>query len=129
MAGEKMTGTQQAVAGVNDESKLYGALAYLIGILTGILVFLIKKEDRYAKFHAMQSILLGVAIFVLVIVLMIVTFVLGFIPILGWIIGLLLWAAMSIGLLVLWLLLMWKAYNGVKWKLPIIGEQAEKMSA
>ncbi len=132
MAGEKMTGTAAPVAGVSDESKLFGALAYLLGIVTGIIVFLMKKDDKYAKFHAMQSILLGVAAFVIVVVLGIVGTIISFIPVIGWIIGLLiavLWFIIGLGLFVLWLLLMWRAYNGVKWKLPIIGEHAERMSA
>jgi uncharacterized membrane protein len=132
MAGEKMTGTTTSVPGVSDESKLFGALAYLLGIVTGIIVFIMKKDDKYAKFHAMQSILLGVAAFVVVVVLGIVGTIISFVPVIGWIIGIfiaILWFIIGLGLFVLWLLLMWRAYNGVKWKLPVIGERAEKMSA
>jgi len=133
MAGEKITAAAPPpTAGVSDESKLFGALAYLLGILTGIVVFLVKKDDRFAKFHAMQSILLGVAVFVIFVVLGILGTILSFIPVIGWIIGILLfilWAVVGLGLFILWLLLMWRAYNGVKWKLPVIGEHAERMSA
>lgn len=117
---------------MSDDSKLFGALAYLFGILTGILVFLMKKDDKFAKFHAMQSILLGVALFVVVVILGVIGVIGGFVPVIGWVISILsflLWAVIGLGTFILWLLLMWKAYQGEKWKLPIIGEQAEKMSA
>lgn len=132
MEVEIMVDEKKSAGGMSDDSKLFGALAYLVGILSGILVFLLKKDDKYAKFHAMQSILLGVAVFVIFVALTIVGVVVGFVPVIGWVIGLLLgllYLVVWLGLFILWLLLMWKAYNGEKWKLPVIGEHAEKMSS
>lgn len=116
-----------AAGGLSDESKLFGALAYVFTILSGIVVYLMKKEDPYAKFHAMQSILFGVVVFVLGIGLGIVSFIVGLIPYVGWIIALLL-QLVWLGIVILWLFLMWKAYSGEKYKLPLIGAQAEKMA-
>ena len=127
MAGEKSA----PVSGLSDDSKLFGALAYFWGLITGILVFLMKKEDPYCKFHAMQSILLSVGLIVVMVVLMVVQIVLMFIPIVGQILALLLtlvYLVVGLGGLILWLFLMWKAYSGEKFKLPIIGAQAEKMA-
>lgn len=125
MAGEK---APAAPTGVSSDSKLFGALAYLLSIITGIIVYLMKKDDPYARFHAMQSILTGVVLIVGGIVLAIVFIVLAIIPVVGLIIGSLLSLVYDLVVLVLWLFLMWKAYSGEKFKLPIIGDQAEKMA-
>ncbi|SCZ02165.1 DUF4870 domain-containing protein [Alkaliphilus peptidifermentans] len=90
-------------------------LSYLLGFITGIIFYVLEKDSRYVKFHAMQSILVSVA-------LMVLSFVLGFIPIIGWIISLLI----SPLTLVLWIILLVKAYKGAWFKLPIIGDIAEK---
>ena len=122
---------EEKMSGLSDDSKLFGALAYIFGILSGILVFLLKKEDKYAKFNAMQSILLGVVVFVLFIGLGIVSVVAGVIPVIGWVVALVLGLVNLLLIPVVFLLvlfLMWKAYSGEKFKLPILGAQAEKMA-
>ena len=57
--------------------------------------------------------------------LFILNIVLGFIPFLGWAAGLII----SIVGLILWVILMYKAYSGEMYKLPYIGEIAEKQVA
>ncbi|MHA6252626.1 DUF4870 domain-containing protein [Oceanobacillus sp. CAU 1775] len=97
------------------EENLGGALAYLLGAVTGIIFLIIEKDNRFIRFHAFQSIFIFIAVFVL-------TTVLSFIPIIGWIVSLLL----SPVILILWLFMMWKAYQGEMFKLPIIGDIAEQ---
>jgi uncharacterized membrane protein len=112
---------------MNDESKLYGALAYLLSFITGILMLFIKPEDKFVKFHALQSILLGIVAIVLSILLSVVSGILWFIPIFGWLLSVAASSLLSLVFLLVWLFLMWKAYQGEKWKFPVVGEQAEKM--
>jgi uncharacterized membrane protein len=100
------TGLQENIAGL---------LCYVLGWLTGIVFLILEKDNKFVKFHAMQSILTFGVITVIQIIL-------GFIPIVGWILGLLVWLAT----LVLWIVLMLKAYQGQTWKLPIAGEIAAK---
>jgi uncharacterized membrane protein len=97
------------------EENVAGLLCYLLGFITGILFFIIEKENSFVRFHAMQSIITFGAIFVLSIVL-------GFIPIIGWILALL----FPFVALALWIILMVKAYQGERYKLPIVGDIAEK---
>ena len=97
------------------DANVAGALSYVLGPFTGILFFVLEKESKFVKFHAMQSIITFIGLFV-------VSVVLGLIPILGWILGFFLWLAT----LVLWLLLMFKAFQGEKFKLPVVGDIAEK---
>lgn len=86
------------------------ALSYVLGWLTGI-VFLLIEKDPFVRFHAMQSI---------------ITFggltILSLLPVIGWILSPL---VMILGF-VLWLLLIYKAYQGEEYKLPWVGEFAKK---
>ncbi|HQA46914.1 MAG TPA: DUF4870 domain-containing protein [Bacillota bacterium] len=96
---------------------LAALLSYVLGFITGIIFFVIEKQSRFVKFHAMQSILVSAA-------LMVLSFVLGFIPFIGWI-ALILLGPVSF---VLWILLMVKAYKYVWFKLPVVGDIAEKQA-
>ncbi len=102
--------------------KMMGALAYLAGPVTGILLLLTEKKNEYIRFHAMQSTLLFGGIILLYVVL-------GIIPIIGWLILVLVSAILPLVSFILWLVLMWKAYNGEKYKLPYFGDLAQKQLA
>ncbi len=91
------------------------ALAYLLGWLTGLIFLLIEKENKYVKFHAMQSL----ATFI---TLTVASIVLGAIPV----VGVLLSPIIGLISIVLWLWLMYKAFSGEKWKVPYIGDVVEK---
>jgi uncharacterized membrane protein len=94
---------------------LAGLLCYAAGWITGLIFFLIEKENRFVRFHAMQSLITfgGLAI---------LYFILPMIPVLGWALMAVLWI---VGV-ILWIVLMVKAYQGEKFKLPVIGDIAEK---
>ena len=97
---------------------ILGAVAYLLGFITGIVLLLVEKNSKFVRFHAMQSTVLFGGLFV-------VNLILGFIPILGWLVGFIL----SLAAFVLWLVLMWKAFNGEMYKVPYVGDIAEKQLA
>ncbi len=97
---------------------LLGAVAYLLGFVTGIVLLLVEKQSKFVRFHAMQSTIFFGGLFV-------VNIALGFIPLLGWLVGFLL----SIAAFVMWIMLMWKAFQGEMYKLPYVGEMAEKQLA
>jgi uncharacterized membrane protein len=102
-------------AGTGLPENMAGALCYVLGPVTGIIFLLLEKENAFIRFHAMQSTIVFGGLFV-------INIFLGFIPILGWLTGTLLGL---IGL-VLWVMLLVKAYQGERYKLPYIGEIAEK---
>jgi uncharacterized membrane protein len=108
------------------EPNLAAALSYVLSIITGIIFFVIEKENKYVRFHAMQAILFGAAWIVLWIVLGIVSLGLIFVPVIGWIINAVIYLGLGLGGFILWLFLMYKAYQGERFKLPIIGDIAEK---
>ena len=99
-----------------------GALAYLLGPITGILFLVVEKENRFVRFHAMQSTVLSIA-------WIIVSYALSFfssVPLLGWLIGIVTSLVLGLGGFILWLLLMWKAFQGEEWELPVVGAFARK---
>ncbi|KPK98156.1 MAG: hypothetical protein AMJ95_05435 [Omnitrophica WOR_2 bacterium SM23_72] len=100
------------------QPNLAALLCYLAGFITGIIFYIIEKENKFVRFHAMQSILTFGGLFVL-------QMILAFIPVLGWI----LIPLISIASLILWIVLMVKAYQGEEFKLPIIAEIAEKQAS
>ena len=102
--------------------KLMGALSYLLGPVTGIAALLMEKKNEFVRFHAMQSTILFGGLFIFNIAL-------GIVPILGWIIAILISPVLMIVTFILWLILMWNAYNGKKYKLPYIGDLSEKQLA
>mgnify|MGYP001075015846 CR=1 FL=1 len=110
MSADKGTGLEPNVAGL---------LCYLFGWVSGLIFFLIEK-DSFVRFHAMQSII----VFGAITVLSIIFGILFMVPFVGAILGAILW----IGTLILWILLMVKAYQGERFKLPIAGDIAEKNS-
>lgn len=102
---------------------LAGALSYLLMPFTGILFLVIEKTNAFVRFHAMQATVFGVAWIVFWIGLTIVSNV---VPVLGWIVGILVSLVLGLGGFILWLLLMWNAYQGKEWELPVIGAFARK---
>ncbi len=104
------------------DENVAGLLCYVLGWVSGLVFILIENENKFVRFHAMQSIVTFGSITVISIVLSI----LGLIPFLGvvfdianWIIGLLAF--------VLWIVLMVKAFQGAKYKLPVAGDIAESI--
>jgi uncharacterized membrane protein len=112
------------------EENVASALCYVLGLLTGVLFLVLApyNQNRLIRFHAFQSIFMHIASIIVFIGLMIVMGVLHFIPFLGAILGLMLYPLVGLAFFVLWLMLIYKAYNGERWVLPIIGPLAEKQA-
>jgi uncharacterized membrane protein len=100
-----------------------GLLCYLAGWITGLVFILIEKENKFVRFHAMQSIVTFGALTVVWIVLSVLHAMVG-VHALFWTLE----AIASILGLVLWIVLMVKAYQGERFKLPVAGDIAEKNS-
>jgi len=97
------------------DENIAGLLCYVIGWITGIVFLVLEKENQFVRFHALQSILTFLPLFVIV-------WLLRWIPFVGWVLAGLVW----ILIFILWIILMFKAYRGEKYKLPIVGDIAEK---
>lgn len=106
------------------------AMCYLLGVITGVLFLVLAPYNRnkLIRFHAFQSIFVWVAAVACYLVLGVLSAMLGAIPLLGFVIGVILDGLLGLALFILWLMLMYKAYNGQKWVLPVIGPLAEKQA-
>jgi uncharacterized membrane protein len=108
--------------GLSDNAA--GGLAY-ITVIPAILFLALAPYNRnsYIRFHAWQSIFLTIACFALDVVLII----LGRMPFLGFM-TLFLWPLVGLAIFVVWIIVLIKAFNGERFKLPIIGDFAEKQA-
>ena len=105
---------KKAVSSTGLDKNVAGALAYVLGPITGI-IFLVLEKDPFVRFHAMQSIVVFLGIFALNFVLGITIFLAILIPLI------------SLASFVLWILLIYKAYKGEKWEVPVLGKFAKQM--
>ena len=97
------------------KENIEAALAYLLGFVSGIFLLIVEKKNKFVRFHAVQST-------VLFLCLTILSFIAGFIPFIGWVLT----GLINLVALILWLVSMYRAYKGEKFKWPIVGEFAEK---
>jgi len=114
-----------AAGGMSDN--VASALCYALGLITGILFLVLApyNQNRLIRFHAFQSIFLNAAWILFWIVETTIAIVMPwYVMTVVSLIGLL----VALGFLALWLVLMFKAYNNEKLKLPIIGDLAEKQA-
>jgi uncharacterized membrane protein len=122
------------------EGNLAAALGYPIGIIA-IICLIMEKENRFVKFHALQSILLHVGFIVLAIAVWIIGFILAIAGMaaaaasnsgaLGGIVGMLfglVWMLVILAYLGGLIFAAVKAYQGAYFKLPIIGNMAENFA-
>ena len=98
------------------DANVAAALAYLLGWISGAFLLLTEHDNRFVRFHAMQSVIVFAT-------LSLAWFLCLSIPLLGWLISFVLLPPASA---VLWLLLMFKAYQGERFKVPYAGEIAEQ---
>lgn len=103
----------------NFEPNVIAAFSYLFPFITGIIFFVLEKKNKFVKFHAFQAILFWLAFMIawsLSQSLMIIY------------IGHVLEPMVRIAGIVLWLFLMWKAYQNVEYELPYLGKIAKEQA-
>jgi len=100
------------------DANVAAALCYVAGFITGVIFLAVEKDSRFVKFHAMQSLIFFLGYFIIWSVLWAV----------AWWIMWLLALPIALAVLMLWLFLMFKAYQGERFKLPIIGDIAEQQA-
>lgn len=109
---------------MEERDKLLSFIAYFFGWVSGLIIFLTEKKSDYVKFNAMQSIIFSGFFTVLYIFIM----VLASIPFIGKYLSLILYPLVKIVWFVIWIILLVKSFKGEYFKLPVIGDYAEKYS-
>lgn len=125
-AGQTPPQPTQTPQGSGLAPNIASLLCYICSPITGIIFLLIEKENKDVRFHAWQSLVFGVAYIVLIILLEILAFIMGMIAsVLGIIIGFFIPIVMLAAFIV-WIVCLVKAYQGERWKIPVIGEFSAK---
>lgn len=94
-----------------------GALSYVLGPITGVVFLVLDKDDPFVKFHAMQSIVVFVSLFALQWALGLTIILLPLVPLVG------------IVSFILWLICIYKAWQGEEFALPFAGKIARQLAA
>lgn len=98
------------------DENIAGALAYGLGWVTGVVFLLIEPSNPFVRFHAWQSVIVFGT-------LSVIWFIAVSIPLLGWAFAFIVLPPVSAAL---WLWLIFKAYQGERYKLPYAGDMAEQ---
>jgi uncharacterized membrane protein len=128
---------QVAKSSTGLDENIAALLSYIFGWVSGLVFFLIEKDSRLVRFHAMQSLLFNVVIAVVGIALWIVLFIVfmiaaqisGVLTTLLSLVSILVWVAFLIVIFGGLIFCLVKAFQGQYFKLPVIGNFAEKFSA
>ena len=113
--GDRATVPDDEKTASGFDQNVAAALAYSLGWVTGLVFFVIEPQNKFVRFHAMQSMLVfGPACVALLLCLSI--------PLLGWVLSIFI----VYGSAALWLILMFKAYQGERFKLTVVGDLAEQ---
>jgi uncharacterized membrane protein len=101
--------------GMGMKARTAGVLCYLFGWVTGLIFFLLEKQSRFVRFHAMQSMLFFGSLSIL-------QGVFSYIPFYGAIGG-----ALGLVMFIGWIFMMVKAGHGQYYKLPLFGDLADRL--
>lgn len=113
--GQAPYGAPGAQTSLGLSQNVAAGLSYVFTWVSGLIIFLTEKQNRFVRFHAMQSILFFGG-------LSVIWLVLRFIPFIGFFLSTLVGLAWVIG----WIVLMVMGFQGKYFKLPVIGDYAER---
>jgi len=109
------------MANVDPNRNLVAAISYLLGFITGIVILMVETDDKYIRFHAMQSTIIFLGLFLVNIFVGLIFSQIRFLGIIANFFSTL----VTIGAFIVWLVSMIKAYQGKVYKWPIVGDIAE----
>lgn len=116
-----------AVTSTGLEPNVAAGLACLFPLIGGIVFLLIEKTNAFVRFYAMQSIFLTCGVVIMSVLIALVSMILGYVPFLGGVMVALMGVLrflLSMAWLVLWVVLVVKAFSKVEWEIPVIGPLA-----
>ena len=115
--------------GIDSRDRALGALAY-IGLIPAIVLLVIPalRGDRFVRFHACQSVLFTIASSLLGLALKSLFVIFTILPVVGFLLAWLSLGIGSIGIFILWVVLLVKAAQGHSYQLPLIGPLAEQLA-
>lgn len=132
MAVENLVEDENPPAGifVGMRDRVVSASAYLTFVPAAVFLLIPNyRNNRFVRFHSLQSIFLSLAVILAVVAVRVIFLVLSFIPSVAFLIGWLAAFIVALALLFLWIVLVAKALQGEMFELPLLGKVANKQSA
>lgn len=105
----------------DSNRNLVAALSYLLGFVTGVVILFVERDDKFIRFHAMQSILVFGGLFIVNLIVGLILEPIRFVGVLSSAVNTLL----TIAAIIVWATSMVKAFQGQIFKWPIVGRVAE----
>lgn len=132
--------TPSGGTGVDDASatstglapNVAAGLACVLTLVTGIIFLVIEQKNRFVRFWAMQAVVFGAAWFIASIVLTVVGAVFSHIPLLNIVVGflmVLLNLALFVVAILIYIVMLVKAFGGQEWEVPVLGKIARQQLA
>ena len=111
----------------NQQSNIIAALSYLLGFVTGLIFLYVEpyNQDEYVRFHARQSIGFSVAWFAINVIVGVFIAVLP--QFLSVILNFLL-TIVNVALAIYWIVLMYKAYSGERYRIPELADIVDSIA-
>jgi uncharacterized membrane protein len=126
--GQAVGGTPISITvPVSPTDRLLAACSY-VTVIPAIVFLLMEpySKNRYVRFHSLQCLFACGALVIVAVALGILIALLSLLPFVGHLLSLIAWPIFSIGCFFLWVVLLVKAYQGDIFKLPLIGNWAER---
>lgn len=120
---------EPTVVGGLDQN-VAGVLCYVFQFVSGLVFYLIEEDNEFVRFHAAQSMVVFGGLFAAQAGVLLLAELFGVIPLIGLVFGFLFGLAsyaLGVVTLVLWLVLLFKAYEGERWEVPIAGDVAKSL--
>ena len=115
---------------IDSRDRALGALAY-VGLIPAVVLLLIPalRGNPFVRFHSWQSVLFTIASALLGLALKLLFVILAILPVVGFVLAWLSLGIGSMGIFILWIVLLIKAALGHSYQLPLIGPMAEQLAA
>lgn len=109
------------------EPTVAATLSYTLGVVTGVLFLVLEKENKFVRFHAAQSTVASLMLVLVAVGVSMASRVLAYLPFVGRLGVFFLTTGLALVTFVLWLALMYRAFSGDRWELPVAADVAKKM--
>lgn len=104
------------------DRNIVAALSYVLGFITGIVILLVEKDDKFIRFHAMQSTTVTGSLFLVNIALGLLLKPLGILDVFSGVLNIIFWILILLVIIISFV----KTYQGKLFKWPLVGEFSEK---
>lgn len=104
------------------DRNIVAALSYVLGFITGIVILLVEKDDKFIRFHAMQSTTVTGSLFLANIALGLLLKPLGILDVFSGVLNIIFWILILLVIIISFV----KTYQGKLFKWPLVGEFSEK---